>query len=64
MKCHAKADGDDWRVNGMKHFISHGDIADFFIVFIATGEEQTNPWPEKTDYLLSGGSRYAGVYGE
>ena len=31
----------DWIVNGTKHFISHADIADFIIVFIATGEEET-----------------------
>jgi acyl-CoA dehydrogenase len=39
MKCFARRDGDDWVVNGTKHFISHADIADFVIVFIATGEE-------------------------
>ena len=42
MKCAGKADGDDWIINGTKHFISHADIADFLIVFIATGEEETN----------------------
>jgi acyl-CoA dehydrogenase len=31
--------GGDWVINGTKHFISHADIADFFIVFVATGEE-------------------------
>ena len=41
MQCHAKADGDDWIINGSKHFISHADIADFVIVFVATGEEET-----------------------
>ncbi|MEM7280452.1 MAG: acyl-CoA dehydrogenase family protein [Pseudomonadota bacterium] len=41
MKCTAKSDGDDWIVNGSKHFISHADIADFVIVFVATGEEET-----------------------
>ncbi len=41
MKCNAKLDGGDWVVNGSKHFISHADIADFIIVFIATGEEQS-----------------------
>ena len=41
MKCSAKLDGGDWVVNGSKHFISHADIADFVIVFIATGEEQS-----------------------
>ena len=41
MKCFAKRDGDDWIINGTKHFISHADIADFVIVFVATGEEET-----------------------
>ena len=41
MKCTAVPDGDDWIVNGTKHFISHADIADFVIAFIATGEEET-----------------------
>ncbi len=41
MKCTAVTDGDDWIINGTKHFISHADIADFVIVFVATGEEQT-----------------------
>ena len=39
MKCTARRDGGDWVVNGTKHFISHADVADFIIVFIATGEE-------------------------
>ncbi len=47
MQCSARAAGDDWVVNGSKHFISHGDIADFFIVFIATGQEQTDRGPKK-----------------
>lgn len=41
MKCAAVKDGDDWVINGTKHFISHADIADFIIVFVATGEEET-----------------------
>jgi acyl-CoA dehydrogenase len=40
MKCFAKRDGGDFIVNGTKHFISHADVADFVIVFVATGEEQ------------------------
>ena len=47
MSCSAKVDGDDWIVNGSKHFISHADIADFFIVFIATGEDETPRGPKK-----------------
>lgn len=39
MRCHARRAGGDWVLNGVKHFISHADIADFFIVFAATGED-------------------------
>lgn len=42
MKCTAKQDKGDWLVNGSKHFISHANVADFVIVFIATGEEETS----------------------
>ena len=41
MKCAAVQKNGDWIINGAKHFISHADIADFFIVFIATGEENS-----------------------
>jgi alkylation response protein AidB-like acyl-CoA dehydrogenase len=41
MKASAKQDGTDWVLNGTKHFISHADIADFTIAFMATGEEET-----------------------
>jgi acyl-CoA dehydrogenase len=41
MKASAKPDGEDWILNGTKHFISHADIADFAIVFMASGEEET-----------------------
>ena len=37
MKCSARRVGGDWLLNGTKHFISHADIADFLIVFVATG---------------------------
>jgi acyl-CoA dehydrogenase len=47
MSCTAVADGDDWVINGSKHFISHADIADFVIVFVATGEEDTPRGPKK-----------------
>lgn len=40
MTCAARRVGADWLINGAKHFISHADIADFVIVFVATGEEQ------------------------
>ncbi|MDE1187853.1 MAG: acyl-CoA dehydrogenase family protein [Pantoea sp.] len=47
MKCSARPDGDDWVLNGTKHFISHADIADFVIVFAATGEEETSKGTKK-----------------
>ncbi len=47
MKASAKQDGDDWVLNGTKHFISHADLAGFAIVFVATGEEATPRGPKK-----------------
>ena len=41
MKATAKQDGSDWVLNGTKHFISHADIADFSIVFMKSGEEDS-----------------------
>ena len=47
MQCLAKEDGDDLVINGTKHFISHADIADFLIVFVASGTEETPRGPKK-----------------
>ena len=41
MKATAVRDGADWVLNGTKHFISHADIADFAIVFLSSGEEES-----------------------
>jgi len=41
MKATARQDGDDWVLNGTKHFISHADIAGFAIVFMASGAEDS-----------------------
>jgi acyl-CoA dehydrogenase len=41
MKATAVPDGGDFVLNGTKHFISHADIADFAICFMASGEEET-----------------------
>jgi acyl-CoA dehydrogenase len=39
MKATAVKDGSDWVLNGTKHFISHADLADFAICFMASGDE-------------------------
>ena len=58
MKCAAVQDGGDWVVNGSKHFISGADHADFFIVFIATGVDETPKGPKKriTTFLVDRGT--------
>jgi acyl-CoA dehydrogenase len=58
MKCTAVRDGGDWLVNGTKHFISGAEHADFIIVFIATGEDQTPRGPKKriTAFLVDRGT--------
>ena len=57
MKCTARRDGDDWIINGTKHFISGAAHADFVIVFIATGEDMTDKGPKKriTCFLVDRG---------
>ncbi|NND81319.1 MAG: acyl-CoA/acyl-ACP dehydrogenase [Gammaproteobacteria bacterium] len=47
MRGTAVQDGDDWVLNGTKHFISHAQEADFTIVFMASGEEDTPRGPKK-----------------
>jgi alkylation response protein AidB-like acyl-CoA dehydrogenase len=47
MQCRADVDGSDYVINGTKHFISHADIADFVILFAATGEEESARGPRK-----------------
>lgn len=58
MKCTAVRDGGDWVVNGTKHFISGAEHADFIIVFIATGEDDTPKGPKKriTAFLVDRGT--------
>jgi len=57
MRCTAVRDGTDWIVNGTKHFISGADHADFFIVFVATGVDETPKGPKKriTCFLVDRG---------
>jgi acyl-CoA dehydrogenase len=47
MTTRAERDGDDWVINGGKHFISHADMADYVILFAATGVEETRRGPRK-----------------
>jgi len=58
MRCTAMRQGGDWVVNGTKHFISGADHADFFIVFIATGVDETPKGPKKriTAFLVDRGT--------
>ena len=47
MACRADQNGGDYVITGTKHFISHADIADFVILFAATGEESSSRGPRK-----------------
>ena len=47
MACRAERRGDDFVVNGTKHFISHADLADYVILFAATGTVDTDRGPRK-----------------
>ncbi|MYA88765.1 MAG: acyl-CoA dehydrogenase, partial [Boseongicola sp. SB0662_bin_57] len=57
MKCTAVREGGDWIVNGSKHFISGAEHADFFIVFVATGVDETPKGAKKriTGFLVDRG---------
>ena len=57
MKTNAKKDGDDWILNGSKHFISGPVMPDFAIVFAATGIDETSRGPRKrvTAFLVDVG---------
>lgn len=50
----AVRDGDDYVINGSKHFISHADMADYVILFAATDVEETKAGPKKkiTGFLV------------
>ena len=47
MSTTASRSGNYYVINGTKHFISHADVADFVILFAATGVEQTPRGPKK-----------------
>ena len=60
MTCTAQADatGGGFRINGSKHFISHADVADFVILFAATGTQDTPRGARKkiTAFLVDKGA--------
>ncbi|HMD72772.1 MAG TPA: acyl-CoA dehydrogenase family protein [Steroidobacteraceae bacterium] len=57
MKTSAVASGDDFVINGTKHFISHADHSDYVILFAASGEETTSHGSRKkmTAFLIDMG---------
>ena len=57
MKTRAVRDGDHFVINGTKHFISYADVADFAILFAASGEEETKHGTKKkiTSFLVDKG---------
>lgn len=38
LACSARRDGDGWRIDGQKTWISNGGIADFYVLFARTGD--------------------------
>jgi len=58
MKCKAVRDGAEYVITGTKHFISHADVADFAILFAASGEEATAHGTKKliTSFLVDKGT--------
>src|SRR4029077_12068675 len=57
MKTKAAREGDHFVINGTKHFISYADVADFAILFAASGEEETRHGAKKkiTSFLVDKG---------
>ncbi|MGY8995859.1 MAG: acyl-CoA dehydrogenase family protein [Alphaproteobacteria bacterium] len=58
MKTRAVRDGEDFIVNGTKHFITYADVADYAILFAASGEQDTPRGPRKliTSFLVDTGT--------
>jgi len=53
----AVRDGDSYVINGAKHFISYADVADYAVLFAASGVEETKKGPKKliTAFLVDKG---------
>ena len=58
MKCRAERDDEYFVINGSKHFISHADMADYVILFVASGVEETSRGAKKkiTSFLVDMGT--------
>ena len=58
MQCRADKEGDFFIINGSKHFISHADVADYVILFAASGTEETTKGVRKkiTSFLVDKGT--------
>ena len=58
MQCRADKEGDFFIINGSKHFISHADVADYVILFAASGTEGTTRGVRKkiTSFLVDKGT--------
>jgi len=58
MQCKAERDGEHFVINGSKHFISHANMADYVILFAASGVEDTPRGPKKkiTSFLVDMGT--------
>jgi acyl-CoA dehydrogenase len=54
MQTRAERQGDSYVINGTKHFISYADVADFVVLFAASGAEQTAKGSKKsiTSFLV------------
>jgi acyl-CoA dehydrogenase len=54
MRTRAVRDGDGWRINGTKHFISHAQESDFVILFAQTGDQTDDRTDDRTDDTAGG----------
>ena len=58
MQTRAERQGNGYVINGTKHFISYADVADFIVLFAASGAEETTRGSKKkiTSFLVDKGA--------
>jgi acyl-CoA dehydrogenase len=56
MRCRAVRDGDEYVITGTKHFISHADVADYVILFAASGDDEGSGVRLITSFLVDMGT--------